>query len=77
MCGYLLDDDLNCPECEVCNPTDEVNHPSHYTTGGIECIDAMKAMMEVLMYPRSFRMIGVQHSSTSGDGTTKVNLSKT
>ena len=46
MCGYLLDDDLNCPECEVCNPADEVNHPSYYTTGGIECIDAMKAMMD-------------------------------
>lgn len=24
---------------------DNVNHPSHYTTGGIECIDAMKASM--------------------------------
>ena len=24
---------------------DEVNHPPHYTKGGIECIDAMKAMM--------------------------------
>lgn len=25
--------------------SDPVNHPSHYTTGGIECIDAMKAML--------------------------------
>ncbi len=25
--------------------TGNVNHPSHYTTGGIECIDAMKASM--------------------------------
>ena len=25
--------------------SDNVNHPSHYTTGGIECIDAMKASM--------------------------------
>ena len=24
---------------------DAVNHPSHYTQGGIECIDAMKASM--------------------------------
>jgi len=24
--------------------TDSVNHPSHYTFGKIECIDAMKAM---------------------------------
>lgn len=23
--------------------TDNVNHPSHYTQGGIECIDAIKA----------------------------------
>ena len=23
----------------------EVDHPPHYTKGGIECIDAMKAMM--------------------------------
>ena len=21
MCGNYLDDDLNCPECEICNPT--------------------------------------------------------
>ena len=25
--------------------SDPVNHPSHYTTGAIECIDAMKAML--------------------------------
>ena len=24
---------------------DPVNHPSHYTDGGIECIDAIKASM--------------------------------
>ncbi len=24
---------------------DEVNHPAHYTTGGIECLDAIKASM--------------------------------
>ena len=23
--------------------TDQVNHPKHYASGGIECIDAMKA----------------------------------
>ena len=23
--------------------TDNINHPSHYTQGGIECIDAIKA----------------------------------
>jgi hypothetical protein len=25
--------------------TDNVNSPTHYTTGGIECFDAMKAML--------------------------------
>lgn len=27
---------------------DMVNHPSHYTQGGIECIDALKAATERL-----------------------------
>ena len=27
----------------VANPNDPVNHPSHYTQGGIECIDAIGA----------------------------------
>ena len=26
--------------------SDPVNHPSHYTTGGIECIDALNSMMQ-------------------------------
>lgn len=33
-------------EAEYCNKepnADMVNHPSHYTQGGIECIDALKA----------------------------------
>lgn len=33
-------------ESECCNKesnVDMVNHPSHYTQGGIECIDALKA----------------------------------
>ena len=32
-------------EGDCCNkePDDMVNHPSHYTQGGIECIDALKA----------------------------------
>lgn len=25
--------------------SDNINHPSHYTQGGIECIDAIKASM--------------------------------
>mgnify|MGYP006000748631 CR=1 FL=1 len=27
------------------NKTDMVNHPSHYTQGGIECIDALESML--------------------------------
>ena len=30
--------------------TDPVSHPSHYTGGGIECIDAIKASMSKLEY---------------------------
>ena len=30
--------------------SDNVNHPSHYTSGGIECIDAIRASMT----PRGF-----------------------
>mgnify|MGYP004511028247 CR=1 FL=1 len=29
--------------CDVEQNVDMVNHPSHYTQGGIECIDALKA----------------------------------
>lgn len=29
--------------CDVKPDADMVNHPSHYTQGGIECIDALKA----------------------------------
>ncbi len=32
-------------EKETTKNNDAVNHPSHYTQGGIECIDAMKASM--------------------------------
>ena len=28
---------------KIAYPNDVVNHPSHYTQGGIECIDAMKS----------------------------------
>ena len=29
---------------------DNVNHPSHYTQGDIECIDAIKASMSIFEY---------------------------
>lgn len=31
--------------------TDEVNHPTHYTSGAVECIDAIKAALT----PEEFR----------------------
>lgn len=35
-----------CPiDIPVAKPDDKVNHPSHYTRGGIECIEAIKASM--------------------------------
>jgi len=48
------------PYCEKCGglcvcdhplQSDPVNHPSHYTTGSIECIEAIKASMT----PDAFR----------------------
>lgn len=40
----------DCPPVEASLPTplptpDMVNHPPHYTQGGIECIDAMQAAL--------------------------------
>lgn len=41
---FCTDDD--CPiDIPVTKPEDQVNHPSHYTSGGIECIEAIKASM--------------------------------
>ena len=58
MCGNYLDDDLKCPECEDCNPSnpsiknnfkgkyDPVNKPPHYLlSGGVECIDYMRQVL--------------------------------
>ena len=36
---------LDLPEPELLTKNDAVNHPSHYTQGGIECIEAIKASM--------------------------------
>ena len=54
-CGYLLDDDNNCPECAVETidledprdaSFDAVNKPFHYNhTDGIECIDYIKQVL--------------------------------
>lgn len=37
---------LNKPFTDFFKHEDVVNHPSHYTSGGIECIDAIKAALE-------------------------------
>lgn len=40
---YKIAAPLTGTTVEITNYEDLVNHPSHYTHGGIECIDAMKA----------------------------------
>lgn len=52
VCPY---DEGHCDICKynpnshnittTCPPDDHVNHPSHYTQGGVECIEAIKASM--------------------------------
>lgn len=40
--GTILGTDKDGVVCEYCK-TDNVNHPSHYTAGKVECIDAIEA----------------------------------
>ncbi len=42
---------MNYMSKETVGKTDMVNHPDHYTRGGIECIEAIKASMT----PEEFR----------------------
>ena len=58
-CGSLLDDDGYCGECyvyeypdftdeeykKIKKKNDVVNNPIHYNHSGIECIDAIEAML--------------------------------
>lgn len=39
--GRVLGDDKNVAE----NGSDAVSHPSHYTQGGVECIEGIKAAL--------------------------------
>ena len=39
--GRVLGDDKNVPE----KGADAVSHPSHYTRGGVECIEGIKAAL--------------------------------
>ncbi len=43
-CGSYLPFDRWTP-ADARAPKDMVNHPPHYTAGGIECIDAIKAAL--------------------------------
>lgn len=40
----------DCPS-SAAKPADEVNNPAHYTAGGIECIEAIRAALT----PEEFR----------------------
>lgn len=39
----LTCEDVGCPCVEATTAVDPVNHPPHYTAGGIEVIDAIEA----------------------------------
>lgn len=41
--NYFCDKNKCENETETLDKPDVVNHPKHYTQGGIECIDALKA----------------------------------
>lgn len=43
--GYRLQGVQNQQETSAQTKQDMVNHPPHYTRGGIECIDAIKAAL--------------------------------
>ena len=50
MKGMTMQESLKAAEENIkilknSNDTDAVNNPTHYNTGGIECIDAMEANM--------------------------------
>jgi hypothetical protein len=54
-------------------PADMVNNPAHYNQAGIECIDAMQAMVEAGGCPAStLHIAGKIPSSTSGAGHTRM-----
>lgn len=48
--GYDADEVCKNASKEMNEKNDNVNHPSHYTKGGIECIDAIKASMSCHEY---------------------------
>ena len=42
---YVEDDSFQLLRHPVSTAKDEINHPEHYTQGGIECIEAIKAAL--------------------------------
>ena len=45
-CGWHLDDDGICGECNIPKQYDNVSKPSHYNhSGGIECIEYIKQVL--------------------------------
>lgn len=43
--GYCVRHDYKSEETNMQPERDAVNHPEHYTSGGIECIDCIKAAL--------------------------------
>ena len=56
---------------------DMVNSPSHYTNGGIECIDAMKSMMHGAIVSAFISYCWGASFKYFGGGITKASLFKT
>jgi len=43
-CGVIIHGvDGDGVRCDACRQGDNINHPSHYTAGKVECIDAIEA----------------------------------
>ncbi len=45
---------------------DVVNHPSHYTQGGIECIDALRAALGLECFVAHCRACAIKYAWRSG-----------
>ena len=57
-------------ECTVAVPHDAVNHPSHYTAGAVECIDAIREALGYdgfLAYCRGNAMKYLWRAGLKGD----------
>lgn len=46
--------------------SDPVNHPAHYTTGGIECIDAIRAALGDEAFIAHCRATAIKHAWRAG-----------